>query len=291
MRWLVVSGVIERNKTGSFSVKEASGKIYIRRLMTEYLCLHERSVMTPKQKILILSAGGLIVIGLSVYGGMSLFSKMNQVKELNTQIAEADQTDKQEGEAAATPPPTEEATQQEPTPTPTDDEPGREENPVASQDASGVATPSGSMSSANPDPTATPKPAGEQEAVHTKPPVQDDSAKRKQEIDASTTVKMENLRVSCSATSSSLVEQIKAEIEGNEDTAIDTIQEKFLTKVIEAEADCDAKFVQLVEEAKVQYSAEGIDEQSLPDWSAEYESAKTEARSAALVEIANAMSS
>lgn len=249
----------------------------------------------PKQKVWILSAAGLIVVGLAIYGGISLTSKMDQVKELNTQIADVQQTDEQPGgEDQANEDSPEETGQQEPTPATTDSGSGNQDKPAANPDNSpGPISSSGNAVINTPSPSATPKPNAGGEAGASEQPQDnaDKKAKRKQEIDASTTTKMEGLRATCSAKSSSLVAQIKAEIKGNEDAAVQTIQEKFLTKVIEAEAECDAKFNQLVEEAKAQYDAEDLDVQSLPDWSAEYETAKTEARSAALVEIANAISS
>lgn len=246
--------------------------------------------MTSKQKILVLSAAGLAVIGLAVYGGISLSAKMNQVKELNTQIAEAEQEDKQGEDKPAPKLPTEEAPQQESELAVTDGETGEQAEPESGQD---LPEPSPKIDTAvkdTPKPTLAPKPAAHEETL-VKPSASDNKAERKQEIDQATTTKMEGLRTSCSAASSSLVEQIKAEIKGNEESAIETIQEKFLNKVFEAEAKCDAEFGQLVEEAKAQYRDAGIDEQSLPDWSAEYEAAKTEARSAALNEIAKAISS
>lgn len=100
---------------------------------------------------------------------------------------------------------------------------------------------------------------------------------------------MQQLKASCQASSSSLVQQIIQELGGNDEAALESIQSKYLTKILAAEADCDAQFNQLLSKAKSEYSAADLSNQPLPDWSSQYERTKEQARADAITVIANAV--
>jgi hypothetical protein len=159
-----------------------------------------------------------------------------------------------------------------------------------------AATPSGSDSGSGTSPAikpskepGTPASGGSssQSPAATTPP--DEKDEIKQGIDAAITKEMEKLRTSCSATSSSLVNKIAAELKADPEGGLDKIQGSFMDDVVAAEAKCDSDFSALIAKAKQQYKKEGIPEDSLPDWSSEYASSKEKARANALSAIANAM--
>ncbi|MHA6481476.1 hypothetical protein ACX1C1_06175 [Paenibacillus sp. strain BS8-2] len=251
--------------------------------------------MTKRQKASVWVTVVMIVLGLGSYAAYSLMSKMDQVKELNGQIAEADEEGSVDPEST------------EPTTLPGgggDDEPpdvavdpsaaegaGGSDNPGATSNTNVSATPTAKPQStdkpAQPDAGKPDSSAGTQTPASTPSPAE--LEERKQSIDQSVTASMESLRATCKAKSSGLVAQIKAEIAADQDAAVDTLQKEFLGQVIEAEAECDSQFAELVGQAKAQYKAAGIAESGLPDWSTEYDNAKAEARSAALTEIAGAI--
>ncbi len=159
-----------------------------------------------------------------------------------------------------------------------------------------AATPSGPDSGGGTSPAVKPSkepgtPASggssSQSPAATTPP--DEKDEIKQGIDAAITKEMEKLRTSCSATSSSLVNKIAAELKADPEGGLDKIQGSLMDDVVAAEAKCDSDFSALIAKAKQQYKKEGISEDSLPDWSSEYASSKEEARANALSAIANAM--
>jgi hypothetical protein len=219
-------------------------------------------------------------------------AKMNQVKELNGQIAEADE---ESVDLTASKPSTlPEGDKEEPASDAVDDTiaPEGEGSSEGGNHSVGAGNPS-----AAPVPQSTDKPtqprAGKPGSAGTQPPAStptpEELEERKQSIDQSVTASMESLRATCKAKSSGLVAQIKAELASDPDAAVGTLQKEFLGQVIEAEADCDSQFSQLVGQAKEQYKAAGIAESGLPNWSTEYDIAKAEARAAALTEIASAI--
>lgn len=251
--------------------------------------------MTIKKKNWLLAIAAILLLGLLTYGGVSLVSKMNKVDELNGKIADAEKTGEEEPPAEPTPSEPGELVND-----PDSSEPPAETtNPSESQQppAGGTPTTQPGKPGVKPgntgtSPEATPKPTspgGSGGTKPTTPPATDDKAKKKKEIDAATTAEMEKLRASCTAKSSSLVNQIVQQLKADEDATAESIQGDFLTDIMAAEANCDAQFNTLVGQAKAQYTAAGLDEQSLPDWSSEYESAKSQARSNALAAIAGAM--
>lgn len=168
--------------------------------------------------------------------------------------------------------------------------PGGDVSPGATAATPGGSDSGGTIPAAKPSAEpGTPSSGGSssQNPTATTPP--DDKSEIKQGIDAAITKEMEQLRASCSATSSSLVNKIAAELKADPDAGLDKIQGSFLDDVVAAEAKCDSDFNALVAKAKQQYKNEGISESSLPDWSSEYASSKETARANALAAIANAM--
>ncbi|RJE83625.1 hypothetical protein D3P07_25080 [Paenibacillus sp. 1011MAR3C5] len=219
---------------------------------------------------------------------------MNEVDELNGKIADAEKTGEEE-------------LPEEPTPSEPGDsvnnpdsseQPAETTNPSESQQppARGTNQPDNNsgvtLGNTGTSPEATPKPTSPGGNGGTKPtttPPTDNKDKKKKEIDAATTTGMEKLRASCTATSNNLVNQIVKQLKADEDATAESIQGDFLTDIMAAEAKCDVQFNALIGQAKAQYEAAGLDEQSLPDWGSEYESAKSQARSSALTAIASAM--
>ncbi len=229
-------------------------------------------------------AGALVVIGIVIYGSMSLYSKLNQVDELNGRLDEAADSNAGQDPLKATEQPDEQPTNQaEQTPQP-DATPIPELVPTTQPEEVN-----------QPSPTATLPPADASNNIDKgqKPDKEstnsEEKSRKKKEIDASVTVKLGKLKSSCQATSNSLVKQIAQELSGDEEATLATIQSKYLNKVFSAEADCDAKFNQLISNAKSEYKAADLGEQAFPDWSAQYESAKAGARANALTVIANSL--
>lgn len=259
--------------------------------------------MTKRQRVSIWVAVVIIVLGLGAYATYTLMSKMNQVKELNGQIAEADEGDSANPEVTDSATKPGDSGEEKPAdvvvdpPTDKGNTSSGADHVAGSGDPSATA-PAAATATATANPQSTDKPAqpgagdsgnptGTQTPVPTPTPV--DPKERKQAIDQSVTASMESLRATCKAKSSGLVAQIKAEIAADPDAAVDMLQKEFLGQVIEAEAECDSQFAELVGQAKAQYKAAGIAESGLPDWSTEYDNAKADARSAALTEIASAI--
>ncbi|MHA7966121.1 hypothetical protein ACX93W_18510 [Paenibacillus sp. CAU 1782] len=281
--------------------------------------------MTKNKKMLLIGAGALLLLALVVYGVSSLSSKMNEAKRLNEQIAQAsgeddkepDQGDGEQPEASGQPGDAsgeaggDEAGAANGSATEgSNDDGGSTEGQngqggaaapgQASSDPNGSTSPepspaaSGGQDSGGANPTVkpstepgTPSSGGSDNPSATTSP--DDKSKVKQGIDAAITKEMEQLRASCTATSSSLVKKIAAELKADPDAGLDKIQGAFLDDVIAAEAKCDSDFNALLSKAKEQYKSEGISETTLPDWSSEYASSKEKARANALSAIANAM--
>lgn len=247
--------------------------------------------MTKKQKVWT-AVGAVLVIGLIIFGAINLFSKMDEVKELNNKIAEVDEV---EGENDPI----------QPSPTDGNNPLTPDEDPEQSSDPSAPpisqlplypsevpgTVPGDSSTKPEVAPKPTPSPGGNGGTDNTPPSNSspDDKAKKKKEIDAATTTGMEKLRASCTAASNNLVNQIVQELNADEDASLESIQGDFLTDILAAEAKCDVQFNLLIGQAKEQYKAAGIDEQSLPDWSSEYESAKSQARASALTAITKAL--
>lgn len=119
----------------------------------------------------------------------------------------------------------------------------------------------------------------------------DEQLKVKTTIDTAYKSQMDDLAKTCKENSATLVNQIVKELERNKEATIETIQAQFLTKVTEAEAKCDTQFQTLLSNAKAEYKEADIPETNLPDWNAQYEKAKTDARSNALQLIAGAIQS
>ncbi|WP_054026176.1 hypothetical protein [Bacillus sp. FJAT-28004] len=240
--------------------------------------------MKKSNKTLMIIAGALVVIGIVIYGSMSLYSKLNQVDELNGRLDEAADSNAGQDPLKATEQPDEQPTNQaEQTPQP-DATPIPELVPTTQPEEVN-----------QPSPTATLPPADASNNIDKgqKPDKEstnsEEKSRKKKEIDASVTVKLGKLKSSCQATSNSLVKQIAQELSGDEEATLATIQSKYLNKVFSAEADCDAKFNQLISNAKSEYKAADLGEQAFPDWSAQYESAKAGARANALTVIANSL--
>jgi hypothetical protein len=232
------------------------------------------------KKPLIIIAVSVVVVGIVLYGSIRLYSKLNKVDELNQRLEETaivndrqnsdesvDQSANHEGEnlgIVSTNAPEVETLQ----------ELEGEAEPISAETTTPVPSPNNPETSVNPS----------DDAEYT-----EDKGWKKQEIDAAISADMQQLKASCQASSSSLVQQIVQELGGNDEAALDTIQSKYMSKIVAAEAECDAKFNQLLSKAKSEYGAANLSDQPLPDWSSQYESAKAQARADAITIIANAV--
>ncbi|MEK3885279.1 hypothetical protein [Paenibacillus sp. PL2-23] len=249
--------------------------------------------MTRAQRISIIVVASLAVLGLAAYGTVGLLAKINQVNQLNGQLSAADLASSSVApDASPVPAASEPASGAE---AEEGSAPAETTAPAASKRPASVETarpapafdkPAGQP--AAPAATAAPTSSGGQ-AGGGASPAPDDASKRKAAIDGNVQADMEVLRAACSSKSAGLVADIKAELASNPDATIETITSQFLGKVALAEAECDAKFAGLVSDAKAQYQEAGLLASELPDWSTAYESAKVQARSKALVEIAGAL--
>lgn len=230
------------------------------------------------KKSLIITAGSLVVVGIVLYSSISLYSKLNKVDELNQRLEEtADSAASQDSTNSADPSVVQEEEEQATEAT----EPAQAEQVQEEElqpTSNGAATPSPSPNDAG---------TSEKQADNTKS--SEDKTRIKQEIDTAITADLQQLKASCQASSSSLVQQITQELSKNDEAALETIQSKYLTKIFAAEAECDAQFNQLVNKAKSEYSAADLSDQKLLDWSSQYESAKAQARADAIAVIANAV--
>lgn len=229
------------------------------------------------KKSLIITAGSLVMVGIVFYGSISLYSKLNKVDELNQRIEETvDSNSGHNSNNSADNPSLVQVEEDQVTePTQAEQVQGEELQPASVENAA----PSSAPSPNNVD--TSEKPADDVKST-------EDKARIKQEIDAAISADMQQLKASCQASSSSLVQQITQELGENDETSLETIQSKYLTKIFDAEAECDAQFNQLLSKAKSEYSAADLSDQPLPDWSSQYESAKAQARADAITVIANA---
>ncbi|OBZ11220.1 hypothetical protein A7975_19900 [Bacillus sp. FJAT-26390] len=241
---------------------------------------YETNTMKISNKMLFIMAGAIVVIGIVIYGSMSLYAKLNKVEELNGRLEETAQNDGVQASPESTEQPSNQAVQKP------EDEPTQTPVPVpTTQSEEGLKS--------SPDATLTPEPTSDNLDIGHKPEDEstntDDKSQKKKEIVASVTAKLAKLKSSCQASSNSLVQQIAEELSADKDATLSTIQSKYLNKVFAAEADCDAKFNQLISTAKSEYKAADLGDQSFPDWSSQYESAKAAARANALTVIANSL--
>ncbi|RCW47876.1 hypothetical protein [Paenibacillus prosopidis] len=225
------------------------------------------------KKSLIITVGSLVVVGIVLYGSISLYSKLNKVDELNQRIEEtADFDTSQDSNTDPSLVQEEENQPKEPSQTEQVQEDKLQSTSVENE------TPSPSPNNVD----TSEKPTDDAKST-------EDNVRKKQEIDAAITADLQQLKASCQASSSSLVQQITQELGKNDEAALEMIQNKYLTKVFAAEAECDAQFNQLISKAKSEYSAADLSDQPLPDWSTQYESAKAQARADAITVISNAV--
>lgn len=243
--------------------------------------------MNKRYKLSLIVAGALIMTSVVVVGVNNLNAKLDEVKALNEQIADASE----EGKANEKGRPEDEVKETDKGQTGQTPEPGVKPgqssgSPESTHTPDSTQLPKSTPKPSEPGVYSTPKPENPSTA---KPLSTEDQEQNKQEIDANMTARMESLRAACQSTSSRLVAQIKQELASNEEASMETIQSKYLTQIIAAEAGCDAQFNLLLSDAKAQYSDAGLNEEALPNWSTEYENAKSQVRSNALVEIANAL--
>ncbi len=238
------------------------------------LLLPCNETMKKINKTLIMITSALIVIGIVVFGSMSLYSKLNQVDELNGRLEEAaaayagqqskESKDQQADKAEQT---------SEPEPEPS-------LGPVDVSQQSPTATLTSEQQSDN---------VYKDQKLVNESSTSEEKARKKQEIDAAITAEMQQLRASCQAASHSLVQQIAQELSADDDATLATIQSKYLNEIFSAESDCDIRFNQLVGNAQSEYEAADLGNQALPDWSSQYESAKAQARADAFAVIANSL--
>ncbi|QNK58184.1 hypothetical protein [Paenibacillus sp. PAMC21692] len=271
--------------------------------------------MGAKQRISLIVIGLLLVLGAATYGVVTLTAKMNDAKELKQQLAESDQPDESdpvqgEGNKDSDGGGDEDGDQdgiaggdgQGVSPSPGSNPgdtvtPGKPAGGQGQTGKSGADTPGSTGGSGGGGASGTPAnsggsgsdtPAAKPEPSATAPTTGGGKAS-KSEIDAAVTASMESLRSTCKSTSSKLVSSIKAELAENKEAALETLQSEYLGQVVAAEASCDAQFNQLVGDAQAKYKDAGLSASEMPDWNTEYERAKQDARSAALVEIAAAL--
>jgi hypothetical protein len=249
---------------------------------------YETKTMKISSKMLFIFAGAIVVIGIVIYGSMSLYSKLNQVEELNGRIEETARIDGGQNTAESSEKPDDQPEQTplvEPAQSPAAD-PAQTEVSVPTPQTAEALLPS-PTSSLTPEPTSDNLEVGQKSGDESTN--SEEKSQKKKEIDASVTAKLEKLKSSCQASSNSLVRQIAQELSNDEDATLATIQSKYLNKVFSAEADCDAKFNLLISNAKSEYKAADLGDQPFPDWSSQYESAKAGARADALAIIANSL--
>lgn len=240
--------------------------------------------MNKSYKLFLISLAVLIVFAVLLYVGTSLYSKLNKVDELNQQLEDLNDLNEESVETSKPSDSTEE-------PISTVDEVAKNTEPIPDSNSNPMP-----VNTPTPSPTATLPPDGASNngngdngsTPNTEAASEEEKAKKKQEIDASMTAEMEQLRNYCKSNSNSLANKIVDEIGKSED-AIKVIQEQFLSQVVAAESDCDAQFNKLVDSAKSKYEEADLTDQSLPDWSTQYEAAKEQARLDALGKIANAL--
>lgn len=236
--------------------------------------------------MIMIIAGVLVVIGIVTYGSVSLYSKLNQVDELNGRLEETADVEAGEQTPEVSGQPNEQPTNQ------TEQTPVADATPTPESELLPSTQPEEDL---QPSPTATSTPNDTSSNVDKGQKPEEESTtseektRKKKEINASVTAKLGKLKSSCQATSNSLVQQIAAELSGDEEATLATIQSKFLNKVFSAEAECDVKFNQLISDAQSEYKAADLGNQSFPDWSSQYESAKASARADALTVIANSL--
>ncbi len=259
--------------------------------------------MDKKRKIAAIAAGAAIVAGLAVYGGVSLNHKLNEVDKLNQEIAEQSQSPLPSEQPGETPQPDQSAPggnggeQQGQTdgeaagqPTGNGTDAGQATGGNGTSSGGGVSGNSGQQPAATDKPATTAAPGGSGTKPQDGGSTATDKEKKKLEIDVAYAAKMDGLKASCLAASTRLAGQIAQELKADEDASLETIQSKYLSKVAAAEADCDGQFNALLGQAKADYEAAGIADMAMPSWSAQYEEAKSKARTDALAVIANAWS-
>lgn len=120
-------------------------------------------------------------------------------------------------------------------------------------------------------------------------PSGDDPAKERQRIDTKYETEILKLRAKCVSQSQHLLSGMLSEIKGNEDATAELLESKYLDDLIAAEASCDSSFQSLLDGAATDYEQAGIDPGLLPDWTAQYESEKTNARLNAIAKLSAAI--
>ncbi|MBD2847549.1 hypothetical protein IDH44_20355 [Paenibacillus sp. IB182496] len=162
------------------------------------------------------------------------------------------------------------------------------ESPATGESSAGGGA--GDTPSAPSDPSADPSdaPSDTPPAVGGQTETDDGDAAAKAELDARYTGRLQELQRACASQSDALVNQILGELgSGGE---LQQIQQAYLGKVAEAEAECDASFQGILQDARADYRDAGLSAGSMPDWSASYESAKAAAQAEALGRILSELS-
>ncbi|SEN61865.1 hypothetical protein [Paenibacillus sp. OV219] len=110
---------------------------------------------------------------------------------------------------------------------------------------------------------------------------------KKKDFDAKTKTQLGALSGTCKVQSNNILNEILASTSGK--VSLKALQDKFLGKVVAAEASCDAQFQTIQSSAKSSYESAGISTGLMPNWSTEYEAGKSSARAAAISAIAKAI--
>jgi|GEM_PF-1404759 len=115
----------------------------------------------------------------------------------------------------------------------------------------------------------------------------DKQAAAKKQIDAKYDRQLAGLKTTCTATSNSLLQSILKDVAADPDISLAKLQTKFIGQLAEAESNCDGQFNELLAQSQTEYADAGISVSAMPDWKADYNKAKSDARAAGIAAIAN----
>jgi hypothetical protein len=97
------------------------------------------------------------------------------------------------------------------------------------------------------------------------------------------------LRSECRAKSSKLLQSIIGELTSNEEATLMTLKNKFLGKLLIAEANCDNSFQSLISKASADYKEADIPVTMMPSWKNQYSKEKAAVRASAIAKLAAAI--
>ncbi|WP_162255006.1 hypothetical protein [Paenibacillus sp. Soil522] len=113
----------------------------------------------------------------------------------------------------------------------------------------------------------------------------------KEQIQKTYNSKLGALKADCVSKStillSELVSDIKHRQANGEKVSIDLLQNTYLPRIVSSEGHCDREFSDMLESAKERYKAEGLNINELDAWQSEYNEAKEQTQSKAILQISN----